>query len=180
MHDLGMSAPELAPRIVWQPWLVVACAAIARGASEVALYLFFELPKLTHTRARVAPPVAALVMGVGIGGMHCTGMAAARFAPGSVCSSVDGLDGRGLVGLVVLVTLGLLCVAIVMSAQDVRLQSKIRQARDNRNARKSADMANQATTNFLARMSHALRTPMKHSSGIGSSRSSSPSATGAR
>lgn len=160
MHYLGMSALEMAPGIVWNPWLVAGSVVISCGASAVALWMFFELPTLTGPRARVAQPLAALVMGLAITGMHYTGMAAADFPEGSVCLSADGLSGHGLGGLVVLATMALLAVALVVSAQDARLQAEARQSAEDRMARLSADTANQAKTNFLARMSHELRTPL--------------------
>jgi signal transduction histidine kinase/ActR/RegA family two-component response regulator len=160
MHYTGMAALDMAPGIVWNPWLVLASAAIACAASAVALHLFTELPRLLRGHPRCAQTAAALVMGAAITGMHYTGMAAAGFPAGSVCGSADGLAGINLGALVVLATLVLLAVTRLVAAQDVRLQAQAHRAAQERLARQSADTANQAKTQFLARMSHELRTPL--------------------
>ncbi len=160
MHYTGMSALEMAPGIVWNPWLVLASAAIACAASAVALHLFTALPALLRGHPRCAQAVAALVMGTAITGMHYTGMAAAGFQAGSVCGSAGALAGNNLGGLVVLATLALLGTAWLLAAQDVRLQAQAHRAEQAQQARQSADTANQAKTQFLARMSHELRTPL--------------------
>ncbi len=41
MHFIGTAALDIAPRIVWSPWLVAASVAITIGASVPSLGVFF-------------------------------------------------------------------------------------------------------------------------------------------
>ena len=123
MHYLGMHAMAMQPGIVWSVPLVAASAAIAVGASAVALLIFFWL-RTRSERAGMAWQVsAAIVMGAAIAGMHYTGMAAAHFVAGSVCASVTGLAGSSLGVLVALAATALLTIALIASVLDARLQS---------------------------------------------------------
>jgi diguanylate cyclase (GGDEF)-like protein len=123
MHYLGMYAMAMRPGIVWSPALLAASAAIAVGASAVALVIFSWM----HTRSersglgwRVS---AALVMGTAIAGMHYSGMAAAHFPPDSVCLNAAGLAGGALGVLVALAATSLLTITLAASVLDARLQS---------------------------------------------------------
>ena len=85
MHYSGMAAIAIAPGIRFDPALFAASVAVAFVASLAALWI---MAALVRGRADSRMPVriaAALVMGAAISGMHFTGMAAAHFAPDSVC-----------------------------------------------------------------------------------------------
>ena len=124
MHYTGMAAIDLVPGIRWDPLLVAASAAIAVGASAVALLIFFGLRRLSARDARWWQFVAALVMGAAICGMHYTGMAAATFEPGSICLTAGQLGGDRLGVLVAVASSTLLTFAIFTSAIDARAQTK--------------------------------------------------------
>jgi diguanylate cyclase (GGDEF)-like protein len=124
MHYIGMAALELSLPVIWQPWLVALSIAIACVASASALLIFFGMRKLHGLRARGAQVVAALVMGLAIGGMHYTGMAAAHFPADAICLSVDGLAGRSLDTMVVLASVILLSLTLFTSLLDARLHAK--------------------------------------------------------
>ena len=74
MHYTGMAALDMTPAIVWRWDLVAASAAIAVGASAVALLIFFRLRLVQASRGWLYQLLAALIMGVAISGMHYTGM----------------------------------------------------------------------------------------------------------
>jgi len=124
MHYVGMAALELSLPVVWQPWLVLLSIAIACGASATSLLIFFGMRRLHGLRARGAQVLAALVMGLAIGGMHYTGMAAAHFPADALCLSLDGLAGRSLDTLVVLASVILLSLTLFTSLLDTRLHAK--------------------------------------------------------
>ncbi|MBD4103520.1 hypothetical protein GUH68_19790 [Xanthomonas citri pv. citri] len=108
MHYMGMDALRMVPAIRYDPLLFGLSIAIAIGASGAALWIAF---RLRHAGQRSSLRlIAASIMGVAIVGMHYTGMAAARFAPGSVCGAVaeTHLPLSWLTAVVVLVTLVLL------------------------------------------------------------------------
>jgi diguanylate cyclase (GGDEF)-like protein len=62
-----------------------------------------------------------VVMGLAITGMHYTGMAAAQFAPGSVCLAVDstgGMQNATLALIIGIVTISILTITLGISALD--------------------------------------------------------------
>ena len=123
MHYIGMAAMDMAPGIVWDPFMVALSVLIAVLASAAAL-LIFKLLRQVHPGQRLGYQMAAsTVTAVAICGMHYTGMAAARFAVGSVCLSAGELGGPGLTVLVIMAVGMLLISTLFTSILDARLQS---------------------------------------------------------
>ena len=105
MHYTGMAALPIVPSIRYDPSLFALSVAIAVATSIVALWIAFHLRSESITNIVAKRAGAALVMGVALAGtprrrpfsgsalasgsaivgMHYTGMAAANFAPDSVC-----------------------------------------------------------------------------------------------
>jgi diguanylate cyclase (GGDEF)-like protein len=124
MHYTGMAALRMLPGIDYDPTLFGASLAIAVGASAAALWIAFRLRQHTPY-VRQIRGLAAMVMGVAIVGMHYTGMAAANFPEGSYCGALmSGLQGDGLVYLVLITTLAVLAVALLTSVLDARLEAR--------------------------------------------------------
>jgi len=124
MHYTGMAALRMLPGIEYDPALFGASLAIAVGASAAALWIAFRL-RLHTPYVRQIRGLAAMVMGVAIVGMHYTGMAAANFPEGSFCGALNsGLQGDGLVYLVLITTLAVLAVALLTSVLDARLEAR--------------------------------------------------------
>ncbi|MBB6255598.1 diguanylate cyclase (GGDEF)-like protein [Xanthomonas arboricola] len=124
MHYMGMGALRMSPAINYDPLLFGLSLAIAIGASAAALWIAF---RLRHDGRRYSLRlIAAMIMGVAIVGMHYTGMAAAQFAPGSICGAAAGahLPLPWLAAVVVLVTLALLALALVISVLSRRFQQR--------------------------------------------------------
>lgn len=120
MHYSGMHAMGMSPAIRYTPILLVASVLIAASASIVTLLIAValrEVNRVSHLLMRVG---AALVMGVAITGMHYTGMAAANFAPDSICTITGGLEAGWTTGPVTLVTAVILVTALLISYQDTR------------------------------------------------------------
>ncbi|MGC3985782.1 MAG: EAL domain-containing protein [Pseudorhodoferax sp.] len=124
MHYTGMAALDMAPGIVWNMGWVAASAAIAVGASAVALWLFFWLRGFQGLRGWLYQIVAAAAMGLAIAGMHYAGMAAASFPLDAVCLSVDALGGRGLAIAVGVACVLLLLLTLAVSSWDYRVQRR--------------------------------------------------------
>lgn len=123
MHYIGMGAMDMAPGIVWDPFIVALSVLIAVLASAAAL-LIFKLLRQVHAGQRLKYQLAASwVMAVAICGMHYTGMAAASFLMGSVCLSAGELGGPGLTVLVLMAAGMLLVSTLFTSILDARLQS---------------------------------------------------------
>lgn len=123
MHYIGMAAMDMAPGILWDPWMVALSVLIAVLASAVALMLF-KLLRQVKPRQRLAYQLgASFVMAIAICGMHYTGMGAAHFALGAVCLSAGELAGPGLTVLVLMATGMLLISTLFTSILDARLQS---------------------------------------------------------
>jgi len=88
MHYTGMAALQMAPPIRYNSPLFILSVMIAIGASVVALWIAFQLRSETIMSAFWKKTGSALIMGAAIAGMHYTGMAAANFAPDSVCTVI--------------------------------------------------------------------------------------------
>jgi NO-binding membrane sensor protein with MHYT domain/signal transduction histidine kinase len=92
MHYTGMFAMRMSPPIRYDPLLFAVSVLIAIAASLAALWLAFQLRKKRSRLAVVSRLGSAAIMGMAIAGMHYTGMAAARFAPDSICFAATSGD----------------------------------------------------------------------------------------
>ncbi|MFL6711069.1 MAG: putative bifunctional diguanylate cyclase/phosphodiesterase [Massilia sp.] len=124
MHYLGMYAMQMAPAIEYNPRIVAASVAIAIGAAIAALWLAFTLRGGNSLLGHAKKAGAAVVMGLAIIAMHYTGMEAARFDPGAVCTTLGGVDGNWLATLVGVASMSLLTIALLLSVVDSRLASR--------------------------------------------------------
>jgi len=84
MHYTGMAAMQTSPPIQYDPLLFAASIAIAHHglACRAVDRLTLRTDSVWMIYAKYA---AAVVMGIAITGMHYTAMAAAQFAPDTVC-----------------------------------------------------------------------------------------------
>ncbi|MCU1069113.1 putative bifunctional diguanylate cyclase/phosphodiesterase [Stenotrophomonas maltophilia] len=123
MHYLGMAAMRMQPGIDYHPGWFAASIAVAIGAAGAALWIAFRL-RAEHRHTLLLRALASLVMGLAIVGMHYTGMAAARFAEGSICGAVGsgGMDTRWLAVLVIVTTVATLGIALVASLFDRQMR----------------------------------------------------------
>jgi NO-binding membrane sensor protein with MHYT domain len=120
MHYIGMIAMQMRPAIRYDATLFVASVLIAIGASLAALLIAFQLRSKRSRLAILAKLASAGVMGLAIAGMHYTGMAAAHFAPGSIClgAALGRTDNTGLAIAVAACTVTILCLTLIVSALD--------------------------------------------------------------
>jgi diguanylate cyclase len=127
MHYTGMAAMRMSPAIEYDPLLFIASVFIAIIASLAALWIAFQLRQKYSALAIVAKFGSALVMGLAITGMHYTGMAAAQFAPGSVClaaGATGGMDTTSLAVSIGVVTVIILIVTLSISAIDAHFAAR--------------------------------------------------------
>ncbi|WGJ16411.1 EAL domain-containing protein [Methylocapsa sp. D3K7] len=127
MHYTGMFAMQMSPPIRYEPLLFVASILIAIVASLAALWISFQL-RWKHSRHEILAKVgSAVVMGLAISGMHYTGMAAARFAPGSVCLAVTsgGIDLTTLAFGIGSLSLVIMSFTLIVSTLDANFSKKI-------------------------------------------------------
>jgi diguanylate cyclase len=121
MHYTGMYAMRMSPPIVYHPPLFIASVIIAIVASLAALWIAFQLRHQHSGFAVLAKLGSATIMGLAITGMHYTGMAAAQFAPDSVCLAVGihgGLGTHALAATIGITTITILAITIGVSALD--------------------------------------------------------------
>jgi NO-binding membrane sensor protein with MHYT domain len=120
MHYTGMLAMQMSPPIRYDPLLFTASVLIATGASLAALLIAFQLRRQHSKLAMLAKIASAGVMAVAITGMHYTGMAAAQFAPGSVCGAANaGSISNMLLAFGIGVSaLAILSLTLIVSALD--------------------------------------------------------------
>ena len=127
MHYTGMAAMRMSPAIEYDPPLFIASVLIAIIASLVALWIAYQLRQKYSALAIVAKLGSAIVMGLAITGMHYTGMAAAQFAPGSVCLAADatgGMDSTSLAVSIGVATVLILIVTLSISAIDAHFAAR--------------------------------------------------------
>jgi PAS domain S-box-containing protein len=155
MHYTGMAAMRMEPPIQYQPFVVGLSALVAVAASVIALWSAFRLRMETMTTAFWKKAGSAFVMGTAIYGMHYIAMAAAMFAPNSVCT-VDPqyINSAGLAGTLGGFALLLLPATLLVSTFDAYLAERsaehaqaLRQAHDTLEARVAERTAELARTN---------------------------------
>ncbi len=123
MHYTGMAAMQMSPPIIYDPTLLAASVAIAIVAALAALWIAFTL-RDNSGWMRYAKLGSAIIMGFAITGMHYTGMAAARFAPDSVCLTGPLVDNSWMAGTIAGLTFVILCATLGLSILDARMASK--------------------------------------------------------
>ena len=132
MHYTGMAAMEMNPPIRYDPLLFTLSIVIAIAASLAALWIAFQLRSETILSAFRTKAGSAIVMGAAISGMHYTGMAAAIFAPGSVCTvSPQAIDNVWLAAAVGGFTFMFLATTLVISVFDARLADRSAKLAEN-------------------------------------------------
>ncbi len=124
MHYTGMYAMQMSPAITYNATLVAASAVIAVVASIAALWLAFTLRGGNSLLGHAKKAGSAVVMGLAIIAMHYTGMEAARFDPGAICTTLSGVDGNWLGVLVGVSSMSLLTIALLLSVVDSRLATR--------------------------------------------------------
>jgi diguanylate cyclase (GGDEF)-like protein len=98
---------------------------------------------------RLARLGAAIVMGLAISGMHYTGMAASRFAPGSYCTGASSPDNKWLAITIAVIAFAVLTITTILLIYDAHLDSKTRK----HNRQLSA--ANEQLEEVNAQLQHA-------------------------
>ena len=122
MHYTGMAAMRMSPAIDYEPLAFAASIVIAILASLAALWIAFTL-RADSGWMMVAKPASAVIMGLAITGMHYTGMAAARFAPGSICLNAELVGDSWMAGAIAGVTGVILLGTLLLSVFDARMAS---------------------------------------------------------
>ncbi len=177
MHYTGMAAMEMSPPIRYGPLLFTLSIVIAIVVSMVALRIAFRFRPLQSSGSVVWQKLAAaMVMGAAVSSMHYTGMAAVILAPGSICvAAPNGINPTWLAILVGGGAFMVLSLTLLVSVFDARLaeqnqkmvtqlkgaNDELQQAVQNlEKAKQAAEAASKAKSQFLANMSHDVRTPM--------------------
>ena len=115
MHYIGMASMEMPARIDWNIALVVLSLVIAYGASFLALDLIFRL----HAGKRWSAfslVGAAVAVGVGVAGLHYTGMAAASFHEVAGGSPTDTGAGTDLIAVLLAVAAAVMLMVLIFGA----------------------------------------------------------------
>ena len=122
MHYLGMASMEMNAVIQWNAALVALSLAIGVVAAFVALFLVQQLGRSRFRLGFTRRAGAAVVLGLGISGLHYTAMAAATFQPTmtGVASHHTGLGADGLVVALALGAAVMLAILIGGAATDQR------------------------------------------------------------
>lgn len=123
MHYTGMGAMRMEPGIYYVPWIFIASIVIAIVISFAALWIAFNLRRDTRRHPTLWQLTAAIVMGLAIAGMHYTGMAAAVFAPNSICLSASGLSTQWVATGVTGGALSILTITLLLSILDARMET---------------------------------------------------------
>jgi diguanylate cyclase (GGDEF)-like protein len=117
MHYTGMAALPVQPGIEYDVTLFAASVVIAIAAATAALWISFTLR--SHGARRIYARLgSAVIMGMAIVGMHYTGMAAANFAPDTICLSGGLADNSWMVATIAIITFLILCGTLALSVLD--------------------------------------------------------------
>jgi diguanylate cyclase len=119
MHYTGMAALHMSPPIRYDPLLFACSVVIAVAASLAALRIAFTL-RGDSVWTVYAKPASAVLMGFAITGMHYTGMAAAQFAPGSICLTAGTIGDSVMAPAIGSVSLVIFLVTLLLSVFDAR------------------------------------------------------------
>lgn len=123
MHYTGMAAMKMSPSIKYDLTIFSASIAIAVVASCVALWIAFTL-RTDTSWMKYAKLGSSVIMGFAITGMHYTGMAAAQFAPNSMCLTGTFVDNSWMAGTITGITALILCTTLGISVMDARMESR--------------------------------------------------------
>ncbi|HEV7619944.1 MAG TPA: EAL domain-containing protein [Burkholderiaceae bacterium] len=123
MHYTGMHAMRMNPAIMYNLVLLALSVLVAISASIVALWIAFTLREENSLLGHSKKVFSALILGLGITGMHYIGMAAANFAGNSICLVQRGVDSYWLAITISLVTLCILSITLLLSVIDSHLAS---------------------------------------------------------
>ena len=126
MHYIGMASMRVEASRSYSASIVVVSVLIAMFASLAALWLLVRFRSDVTLKGAVLKALSAVVMGFAIAGMHYTGMAAARFAPGGAfASSGDYILASGRFGeAVVACAILIIGIAIVGAVVDRSIQAR--------------------------------------------------------
>ena len=131
MHYIGMEALDMFPAIQYKPSLFVTSLVTAYAASFFSLKFAFKVSLEKEQFFSKQRFYASLFMGMGIGAMHYTGMAAAVIQAGTVCRSLpDGIDVGVMSMLIVLGVIIILSFTFLVLIFDIALYKKERQHLD--------------------------------------------------
>ena len=169
MHYTGMASMDMAASLSYDPVLLLASVAVAVGTAMAALWIFSRLSRLDQPHLPLMG-LASLVMGLAVCGMHYTGMAAMVMEPHPGHTMTDA--GPGWMG----VTVALATAAVLLGAlgallidyrfrisreSEARLEALVQERTSELEAALlKAEAATRAKSEFLADMSHKIRTPM--------------------
>jgi diguanylate cyclase len=120
MHFLGMDSMQMAATIHWNIPLVVLSVVIGFGASLFALLLVVRINAGTARLRAGQTAFAALLLGVGISGLHYTAMTAASFYPASGPVPAGSLSTSSLITVLVIAGALALAALLVVVALDQR------------------------------------------------------------
>ena len=120
MHYCGMASMVVEAHMRWSLPLVVVSLFIAYGASLFALWLVFaqrgaDGPWLLHRRL-----AASVAVGLGVGGLHFTAMAAVRFEATMGSDLQHGLNTNSIAALLVVASAVMLVILLVGAQFDQR------------------------------------------------------------
>ena len=117
MHYTGMEAMRMRPSIVYAPGWVIVSVAVAVCASISGLWISFHLRSEQVFTGLGKKAAGALVMGLAISAMHYSGMQAASFADGSICTTNQtAFDTVMMATIVSALAISFLMLSLLMSA----------------------------------------------------------------
>jgi diguanylate cyclase (GGDEF)-like protein len=123
MHYLGMASMEMDATIHWNLPLVTLSVLIGLGASFFALWLVMMIGRRRVHLGAALRFAAAFVLGLGVAGLHYTGMAAASFHAAAMAGEPAGgssIDSGWIVVPLVLGAAIMLAILIAGAAADQR------------------------------------------------------------
>jgi len=164
MHYIGMAAMQMEGdiRYIAPPfWTSIGIAIVI---SAIALWMMRRVSDAIINQ-QLWHIGTSIVLGLAVCGMHYTGMVAAVFLPYATCRFDSTQDHSALVGCVLMANVAVVFLALFEMSRDIA-NRKITEERlqkyaiELEQARARAEQATEEKSQFVASISHELRTPM--------------------
>ncbi|EDY82131.1 Bacterial signalling N terminal domain repeat protein [Verrucomicrobiia bacterium DG1235] len=129
MHYSGMAGMQLNAMMYYDPIIFASSIGVAVVLSIASLYTTYYLKRFSESRPLISRSIGAIIMGLAVGTMHYTGMAATHYL--DLCTTpveISGLKPSVLVALVSIASLVIIGLTTLAGVIDYNYRAATRSA----------------------------------------------------